>query len=40
MSKGEVLALLEKAGVPQNARAEALSLEDFSAIADAWRERT
>ena len=39
VSKGEVLALLEKAGVPQNARAEALSLEDFSAIADAWRER-
>ena len=36
LSKETVLAVLERAGVPQNARAEALSLDDFAAIANAW----
>ena len=37
--KEEIRALLDRAGVPQNARAEALSIEDFAAIANAWEER-
>ena len=37
--KEEIRALLDRAGVPQNARAEALSMEDFAAIANAWEER-
>ena len=38
LGKEKVLAILEKAGVPQNARAEALRLDDFAAIANAWEE--
>ena len=38
MGKEKVLAILERAGVPQNTRAEALSLEDFAAIANAWED--
>ena len=34
LSKDKTLALLERAGVPANARAEKLSLSDFAAIAD------
>ena len=34
LDKAAVLDLLEKAGVPANARAEKLSLENFAAIAD------
>ena len=39
VGKEEIRALLDRAGVPQNARAEALSMEDFAAIANAWEER-
>lgn len=38
MSKDEIFAALEKAGVPANARAEKLSLEDFAGIARALRD--
>ena len=38
MGKEKVLAILERAGVPQNTRAEALRLEDFAAIANAWED--
>ena len=38
LGKEKVLAILKKAGVPQNARAEALRLDDFAAIANAWEE--
>ena len=39
VGKEEIRAMLDRAGVPQNARAEALSMEDFAAIANAWEER-
>ena len=39
VGKEEIRALLDRAGVRQNARAEALSMEDFAAIANAWEER-
>ena len=35
LDKNEVRAILESAGVPENARAERLTLEDFSNISDA-----
>lgn len=38
MEKTAVAALLEKAGVPANARAEKLSLDDFAAIANCLSE--
>jgi 16S rRNA (adenine1518-N6/adenine1519-N6)-dimethyltransferase len=34
MSKDEINGILERAGVPANARAEKLSLEDFAKIAN------
>ena len=40
LSKDKTLALLERAGVPANARAEKLSLSDFAAIADHLSEVT
>ena len=36
--KAAIAALLERAGVPANARAEQLSLEDFAAIAEELTE--
>ncbi len=38
MDKASVAALLEKAGVPANARAEKLSLDDFAALASCMSE--
>ncbi len=38
MDKAAIAALLERAGVPANARAEQLSLEDFAAIAEELTE--
>ena len=38
VGKEEILRILEKSGVPANARAEKLSLEDFAAIADNLRD--
>ena len=34
LSKDEINGILERAGVPANARAEKLSLEDFAKIAN------